>query len=97
MRMTNAACTRLVVTHTSAVDELRRRCHYGCGTHAYEHDPNYEATTGTRDFERGGQHESLLYDHVRHTRANLSSHPTETTNTDARAIARTCYPERART
>ena len=71
-------------------------CGYGCGTHAYEQYPSYEAATGTRDYERGGQHESLLYGHVTRIRSALISNPTDATNTDARAIVRTVYHERAR-
>ena len=36
---------------------------YGCGTRAHDNGPLYEATTGTREFERGGQRESLIYAH----------------------------------
>ena len=71
-------------------------CGYGCGTHADEQYPSYEAATGTRDYERGGQHESLLYDHVTRIRSALIFNPTDATNTDARAIVRTFYHERAR-
>ena len=65
-------------------------CGYGCGTHAYEHDPHYERA----DYGRGGQRGSLLYDHVTQIRATLILNPTNTTNTDARASARTCSHER---
>ena len=92
MRMTNAACTRLVVTHTSAVDELRRRLRVRLRHTRIRTRSKLRA----RDYGRGGQLESLLYDHATQIRAALILNPTNPTNTDARASVRTCSQERAR-
>ena len=97
MHMNNAARTRLVVTHTSAVDELRRRLRVRLRHTRIRTRSKLRA----RDYGRGGQLESLLYDHATRIARHMITRPHHInksgyTHECARITSRTQHTTRAR-